>query len=74
VIAWFDACRCEGHQCPNISINMDCDACGAGATWDSGTAWQLSEGKTGFHEDSGIVANHGKEKATAEEAEDQNAS
>ena len=31
-------------------------------------------GRLDSHEDSGIVANHGKEKATAEEAEDQNAS
>jgi hypothetical protein len=31
-------------------------------------------GRLDSQEDSGIVANHGKEKATAEEAEDQNAS
>jgi hypothetical protein len=31
-------------------------------------------GRLDSHEDSGIVANQGKEKATAEEAEDQNAS
>jgi hypothetical protein len=31
-------------------------------------------GRLDSHEDNGIVANHGKEKTTAEEAEDQNAS